>query len=410
MQPSTLKSPAPPPAPHSASAPLSPHERRWVAYCFAFMLIIGVTENLRSALMPLIKAHLGVSDQGLSGLIMMGTAGSVLFQLFSGPLIARFGHLRLYHASCLVCVTVLLSAPTLKSYAAWLIFFLTLHSGFTLFSLATNTLIPRLGARAAVLLNLTHGCYGLGAMLSPLAAEHLLARTQDWRDPYTTLAACFGLLWIALTALTPRGVPAVARDLRSAERPSLLSLAADPAVRRFGLLFGAAISAEVATSSWMVQHLYDVAHTDRAEGARYLSAFFALFTLGRLLGGPLVRRLGERRAIRLALSAAALCLTCAALSPARLTLALPLSGLCFSVVFPSLVILLNASFERHQAHILGVVASSAFTLYLLFNGLIGLVNDLISPRYPYALIVASLLIALATLSRVHPLSERAAPL
>jgi len=337
---------------------------------------------------------------------MTGTAGSVLFQLFSGPLLARHGHLRLYHASCLLCVAALLTAPALGAYAAWLAFFLALHSGFTLFSLTTNTLIPRLGARAAVLLNVTHGCYGLGAMLSPLAAERLLASAPDWRGAYAALAAGFALLWLALAALSLGGVPDAARRPEAAEpRVALRALAADPQVRRFALLFGAAISAEVATSSWLVQHLHDVARVDRAAGARLLSAFFALFTLGRLAGGPLVRRLGDLRALRLALSAAALCLTCVALSPARFLAALPLSGLCFSIVFPTLVLTLNASFARHQAHVLGVVASAAFTLFLLFNGLIGLVNDHVSPRYPYALIVGALAVALWCLSRVS--AERA---
>jgi fucose permease len=378
------------------------YSKLWVAYLFFFMTILGITENIRSVCINLFKQDLQLNDQSLSGLMMVGTFGSVVFQFIGGFLIDRIGYRKIYHLSCIACALPLLLIHQLNGYAHFLIFFFILHSGFTLFSLATNATVPRMGDHASILLNITHGCYGLGAMFSPLLTDFFLARQRPWQEIYWYLSFVYLLLWFLLFLVGNRGIQYFSRDLQSdSENPkatqnpkaSLWQFLTDPFVWLFGLLFGSAIASEVATSSWLMNYL-SKENIDQKTGSQYLLLFFGLFTFGRLIGGFWVKKIGEIKAVFFAmiLSMSFLILGIQAKSEYKYLIAV--SGLFFSVIFPTLVMVLNQFFHQHKAHILGIVASTALMIYLCFNGVIGYVNDHFSHTIAFYLLPCSMMIAL----------------
>jgi len=371
----------------------------WVLFYWCFFLFLGVVENLRSALLPHMKADLGLNDQELSALLMVGALASVLFQLFGGKLIDKLGQQPLYHLALGACLGALVWSPKVTGLSGALLFFFLMHMGFTLYSLLTNSLIPSLGERAGQLLTLSHGCYGLGAALSPLIAQELLVGLGGWRESYQALALPLLALWLWLCYLSPRHrqLP----SLKSAERPRLRLLLGDRQLWLFSGLFGCAITAEVASSSWLVRYLTEVSTLSPAHAGYFLTGFYTLFTLMRFLGSSLPSRLGEHRALRLCLTAAGLCILAALSDPHIAGYCLALSGLSFALIFPSAVMVLNQRYQAHRAHILGVVISGALLIFMLMNALIGAFCEHISVRYSYLVMAACVGLALMIRSRLE---------
>ena len=367
-------------------------QRGWVLFFWSFFFTLGVAENLRSALLPLIKKDLMLNDQELSGLLMIGALASVLFQLFGGKLIDRLGQGLLYHFALLSCLLSLWSAPWVGSLVGGLSFFFTLHMGFTLYSLLTNSIIPTMGAKAGQLLTLSHGCYGLGAALSPLIAERLLSATGGWQGSYKALTIPFLLLWIILIILSSpqRRLPPIS----GGDRPRLRSLFKDRKLWLFSGLFGCAITAEVATSSWLVRYLSEVSELTRGEAGYFMTGFYTLFTLTRFIASSLPAKLGEHRTLWLCLNASGISLSLALLSPHIAPYLMALSGLFFALIFPSMVMVLNQCYQEHRAHILGVVISGALLIFMLTNALIGAFCEHISVRYSYLVMILCVCLAL----------------
>jgi fucose permease len=382
------------------NAPLKAYSKLWVLYLFVFMMVLGIAENIRSVFVPMIKAELKLQDQGISGLMMVGTLGSVILQFVGGFLLNKIGYRYIYHLACLFCVLPLLFIFQLNHYYSWLFFFLVLHSGFTIFSLATNALVPRMGENAPILLNITHGCYGLGAMLSPWVAGFFTQNPSDWKNAYLWIAGLFSSLWLVLLLLGNRGYRSSAAQLVQ-QSISPIFILKNPFVWLFGILFGTAISAEVATSSWMVNYLVEVKKWNQEQSSLYLFIFFALFTGGRLVGGFVVQKIGELKAIKISMILSITCLTLGLVLPSPYEILLSISGCFFSVIFPSLVMILNRFFKSYQSHILGIVAAFALLIYLLFNGFIGYFNDHYSKAYSFYFMPMSMTIALICLGFVE---------
>ncbi len=385
---------------------LKAYSKLWVFYLFVFMMVLGIAENIRSVFVPMIKAELNIKDQAISGLMMIGTLGSVIFQFVGGFLLTKIGYRYVYHLACLLCILPLLFIFQLNQYWTWLLFFFILHSGFTIFSLATNALVPRMGKHAPVLLNITHGCYGLGAMLSPWVASFFTDHPGDWKNAYLWIAGLFLSLWLMLLILGNRGYRTSSAQLNQ-EHISPVLIIKNPFVWLFAVLFGTAISAEVATSSWMVNYLVEVKKWNQEQSSFYLFLFFALFTSGRLVGGFVVQKIGELKAVKISMLLSISALVLGLILPSPYEILLAISGIFFSVIFPSMVIVLNGFFKKYQSHILGIVASFALLIYLLFNGFIGYFNDHYSKEYSFYLMPISMCIALICLLIVEYFIKKA---
>lgn len=371
---------------------MSDARRIWVLFFWCFFLILGITENLRSALLPLIKEDLQLSDQNLSGLLMIGALASVFFQMFGGKLIDRMGQQALYHFALFACVASLACSSMVHQLGSALVFFFCLHMGFTLYSLLTNSLIPSMGEHAGRLLTLSHGCYGLGAALSAQVAELLLTSTGKWQNAYQALLIPYAILWAMLIYLSQPQRQLT--SLQSTNKPKFKTLINKPELWLFAGLFGCAISAEVASSSWLVRYLSEVSKLSRTEAGYFLTAFYALFTLTRFGASSLPIRLGVHRTMTWGLGGAGICLSIALCVPYTAGYYLALSGLFFALVFPCMVLTLSQRFSEHRAHILGLVISGALGVFMLINALIGIFCEQISVRYSYLIMIFCVSLAL----------------
>ena len=376
-----------------------------IFFCVGF-LFLGVLESFRATFMPAISEALSLSESQLSGLIMVSAVASIILQISAGVWSDRLRPPRLYLIAFMISTGILALSTQINDYPKLLLFYFVIQLGVTLYLLVSNTLIPTLGVRSGRLLTISHGFYGLGAALSPIIAERLLTYTGSWQRSYQllvypSLALC--LLIIYLSAPTRAITPEETSPLSEA-RPSLRQLIARPLVWWFAILFGAGITTEVATASWLVYYLCATTQVAQAKAAVYLSGFYVLFTLSRFVAGFILPVGGERRTLHGALISASIILILVVIYPQLSASLLMLSGLALALVFPMMLMMFNESFTQHQTYILGVVISGALLIFMIVNALVVVWSELFSMRTAYLLMVGCALIALGCsvmIKRIH---------
>ncbi len=200
----------------------------------------------------------------------------------------------------------------------------------------------------AFALNITHACFAVGAVFSPLAVSALLRFHLPW--PYVFFGNAV-LLALMFVLLVPQRVPAA--------KAGPFPLSAAFAVARTGLVWllctviACYVGAEMGVSAWVSPLMEKVLHTPREAAALSVSLFWALMIVGRLAVSPLSLRFRPAPMLfGLALGSALCSLAVAkAGSAGTCLLATAGAGLCMSGIFA--LVLADAS--RHYPQRLGAV-------------------------------------------------------
>jgi fucose permease len=169
------------------------------AIVYATMFFFGLVENLKGVVFPLVKTEFRVPYHEQGGLVSLTWFGYVAFCFLAALFLSRFGVKRsLLTGYALVCTGALLtlSAP---SFFAVSLTLMIVNSGFGFFEVGANALgTVAFTSRAALMMNLMHFFYGLGAILGPQIAGLLTDTLQfSWRQVYLIvilpliLVACF---------------------------------------------------------------------------------------------------------------------------------------------------------------------------------------------------------------------------
>jgi MFS transporter, FHS family, glucose/mannose:H+ symporter len=200
---------------------------------------------------------------------------------------------------------------------AWV---LGIGAGFGMLANGMNTVYPRdTSPRAAVTVARMHGAFGAGAVLLPF----VLAAT-GYRTAFLVVAA-LALVAAPLMAGTP--APPIPPRTGHVPRPERAALVG------FGALFACYVGVEAATATWLATYL-EFRGWSAPAAARWTSAFWLLFTLGRLVFAPLLARHQPGRIVRSLLLVTVLALLAASLPPLA-PVGLLVAGLTMAPVFPS---------------------------------------------------------------------------
>jgi MFS transporter, FHS family, glucose/mannose:H+ symporter len=212
-------------------------------------------------------------------------------------------------------------APSMAAVLSWVVL---IGLGFGVLSNAMNSIYPRdTGPRTAVTMGRLHGAFGVGAVLTPLVLA--------WGG-YTTA-------YLVVAVLAVAAMPLLARTPAPPALPAPTGEAAG-AVRRsvwwFAALFGCYVATEAATGAWLATHLQGVGWSEPA-AARWTSAFWLVFTVGRFAVAPLALRIPPGRLVRVAMPGAAVMLLLASV-PVLAPYALVAAGVFAAPVFPSAMV------------------------------------------------------------------------
>ena len=322
------------------SARSSPPTLRLLAVSLAAFVTLGLVDGALGVAWPSIREAFGrdISDLGL--LLAFGSLGYLTASAGYGWL---HSHLGTGHLLAIGGGLLVLGLTGFAASSQWLIVALAA----ILLGLGGGFVDTGMNAHAALVydvgsINLLHACYGVGATLGPVVITVSLVSTGAWRGGYALIAGSQILVALAIWARRGRWTGAEP-DLSSDQPVSTRRVQAWLMMALFFLYTGA----EVGTGQWAFTLLTEGRGMSTAAAGTWVAVYWGGLTVGRFGFGILGERLSPSRTIGGSLVIALIGVGVVWLDPFELgAVGLPLAGLGFAAVFPTLVALTPARIGR----------------------------------------------------------------
>lgn len=355
----------------------------------------AVAENIRGVLVPVFKLEFGVKDTNIGVFLFIGSLGYVIATFIGGLLCEKIGQKKVLLTGMIFMIISLIMFMKVDVFIGLLIGIFIMNLGLALTSIAINTLIPvLLLSFQALLMNVTHFCYGIGASIGPKVAGNLISKGVNWRNIYMYILFMFIILLIIFSFLK---VPDVHKSSENKDKGEVDKTL----VVLYIIALGFYVCAELGTGSWLINYIKNVYAYNEATSATYLSIFFGMLTIGRLLGGAVVEKFGYINTIVKSLIIAFILYTIALLMGEKGLILISISGLFFSITFPTTVVSMSKVFTKDVSFITGIVLTSASAINMVMNVVIGRLNDTIGCKIAFYLIPISLFICIIFMSIIN---------
>jgi MFS transporter, FHS family, glucose/mannose:H+ symporter len=321
---------------------------------FYTFFVFGFVDNLKGPTLPEMLRDLNLSYGEGGTILFSGYIGFMVATLLMGILADTLGNKTVLLLAG-ICLTIGLTAFSVAS-GFWLLALALFITGLGLGSIEVggNALIVSLhGHDRGRYLNLLAVFHGVGALVVPLFAAQLLRNDFSWRQVYQLsigLAVAMALFFTLVKY--PHQAPAAGEGL------NLRTFFATGFTRHmtwYYLLVTAYVAAEIGIAAWIVEFLQQVKGFSVETSSIYLSLFFAAIMAGRFAGSFVVERIGYVKVMLGATLLAIVCLATGIFGPPALTFFLPLTGLFFSIMFPTTTAAVSALHVENQGAILGVL-------------------------------------------------------
>lgn len=309
----------------------------WIGVGLAFyaFIAIAIAEGGLGVLLPSILSTYNLTTATVTALFVSQISGYVVAALTSSLLSHRIGLSRMI---LLAAMSLMIALCIYAATPYWFVMVMAgtlLGLGIGLIDAGINTFIAHKQDNAN-LMGVLHAFYGVGALTGPAIATILLTSGVSWRLVYWVFAAMVGLLVIGMlwvialpfslidSSLPPTGH--AGNNLRRALK--------QPTVLVAGVLLLVYVGTEASLGNWAYTVQTMGRGTPVALAGYSVAAYWFGLTLGRLLMGQLMQRLGATRLIDGSLGLLTLGLLVWWLFPQQLW-SLPLTGFALAAIFPT---------------------------------------------------------------------------
>jgi fucose permease len=385
------------------------------------MVLYGFVQTMRGIIYPLIKTNYGASysQQGL--LVLLVQVIMAFSCTISGILLNRAGFRKSILLGFGMVVAGMASFRFSGAYWTAAGFILLIQFGLGFFEITLNGIgIKTFTKNPALMMNLLHFFYGIGATIGPWFGG-LIAGVPGigWHGIY--LAGLAPVLFMALATFvfSPAGRNAEA-SIRPGEEAAASLPASDaaetkygfrwaitnPLVWRFALCLGFINAMEYGATNWSGLYLFDVFGMDpRTGGATFISIYFLLFTISRLLSGFLIEKAGYLRSVFFSIVITIFILITGFSLGRNGVRILPVTGLFLGIAFPTILAMSIGAFGKGAQAAGSAIIVIAFSLNGVIQYLIGLINRFIGEAWGYRSCVLYGVILLALLLRLRKLPK-----
>jgi len=323
---------------------------------FAFF-IFGFVDNLKGPTFPNLLDELQFNYAQGGGILLGAYLGFVVATLLAGPLSDWAGNRTILIIAGLLITGGILGFSHANTYPLLFASMLLMGMGTGSIEVGGNGLIVGLHPQAqGRYLNLLATFHGFGSLLVPLYAVWLLDAGISWRQVFQ-YSIPLVLVLVLLLLLTPAPRTAKMASSSGFDWATLRRTGFSTTMIGFYVAIALYVATEIGIAAWIVEYLIQTKGIAQATAALYLSAFFGMIMIGRIVGSVLVDRIGYLRAIILAMIGAFVAILIAIVAPPALAFCLPLSGLFLSIIFPTM----TAAVSRLHPHNTGTILGLLFT-------------------------------------------------
>jgi MFS transporter, FHS family, glucose/mannose:H+ symporter len=357
----------------------------WVtAIAFLCLFLLGLIDNLKGATLPPLLTELNFSDAQGGTVLLFAYLGFLTAALLVGVLSDLAGNRAVVLASG-VCLLVGVIGYSTASQLGWLAASMAaIGLGLGGVDVAGYLIVVSYYSQnKGRYLNLIAFFHGLSSTVAPYYAGLLLVAGISWRQVYQYPLLAVGLL-LALGLVVPFPKPQVEQK-SGIDFRALRKIIFQPGMGWLFALMILYVSSEIGVASWIVAYTQRIHGLGIAESAAFLSLYFAGLMVGRLLGTFFVERVGYLRSILIMALFATASLGLGLFGPGKMYWLLPLTGLFFSIIFPTLTAAVADRVTGNMGTVMGLLFAFCGVGGALGPWLIGVISDAAGLQAGFAL-------------------------
>lgn len=359
-----------------------------LAVIYLAFVSLGLPDSLVGSGWPVMHQDLGVPTSFAGFLTMIIAAGTIASSLLSDRITRRLG------TGLVTAISVGMTAAALVGFSAsghfWMLCLWAIPYGLgagAVDAALNNYVALHYSSRH---MSWLHGCWGIGASISPFIMGFALTRDLGWQSGYRivafiqiamTLALIAGIpLWNRVNPVKPASIDGIDdegdRDAVPAQPLSLSRAVKIPGVPLMLTAFFGYCAAESTLILWSSTYLVQQREVAPAAAATFGALFLIGVTAGRFLSGVVADRVGDRGMIRYGiLLTIAGVLMIAVPAPNVVALAgLVVAGLGCAPIYPAIIHSTPVNFGRGNSHaIIGIQMAAAYLGATLMPPLFGFI-------------------------------------
>nr|WP_040711607.1 MFS transporter [Paenibacillus curdlanolyticus] len=349
---------------------------------FLGFIVFGLSENIKGPAIPRIQFDFGLSEGQLGTLLSLNALGYLIACSFTAFLARRWG---IKAVSVLAFGTMALSGVFIyvsHSYPLFSASYFLMYIGNGILEIALAILSARIFVRnTGLMMNLTHGFYGLSSTIAPLLATglmtvHIGGHTLDWRGMYLIM-----LLLSFVPILFALGSKFPADDANHDERMPFRSLLRDRALWLLVLILSFGVVSELAVGGWLVNFLEKAYDWHAVSASSMLSAFFLCFALARLLLGAITDKIGYNLSLMVFSAFSAICTFAAIIGGEQWAFLFAASGIGIAMIYPTVMAFIAKRYAGGSDNAITITVTLMGVGSVIGNYLIGGIMELVKDHY-----------------------------
>ncbi|WP_443672221.1 MFS transporter [Gemmiger sp.] len=334
---------------------------------FAFVVLmvgLGSNDSLRGIFSTIFQEHFSLTTTQLGLIVTASYIGNLVFLLVGGNLSTRFSKKRVLQVLILIWMAALALFAFTSNYTVLLIGMALALGSSTLLNTTMNLITPLLFAIApGFFVNFLFFTQEIGTS----GSQYILGSHADgfafWQHTNLVLLILGAVAFVLLLFCN---VPEEAAA--PADAPAQKGGYDWRIIVPYVLVFGFYFIAEHGVMNWMVAYGVDGLGLPQASAAKYLSVFFGGMMIGRLCLSPLVDKLGALKSLAAFGGVSCVLYLIGSLGGAVTMPVWAISGLSFSILYPTLVMSIRLYFPAQQVSgAAGTILSIASLADILFN-------------------------------------------
>lgn len=334
---------------------------------FAFVVLmvgLGSNDSLRGIFSTIFQEHFSLTTTQLGLIVTASYIGNLVFLLVGGNLSTRFSKKRVLQVLILIWMAALALFAFTSNYTMLLIGMALALGSSTLLNTTMNLITPLLFATApGFFVNFLFFTQEIGTS----GSQYILGSHADgfafWQHTNLVLLILGAVAFVLLLFCN---VPEEAAA--PADAPAQKGGYDWRIIVPYVLVFGFYFIAEHGVMNWMVAYGVDGLGLPQGSAAKYLSVFFGGMMIGRLCLSPLVDKLGALKSLAAFGGVSCVLYLIGSLGGAVTMPVWAISGLSFSILYPTLVMSIRLYFPAQQVSgAAGTILSIASLADILFN-------------------------------------------
>lgn len=334
---------------------------------FAFVVLmvgLGSNDSLRGIFSTIFQEHFSLTTTQLGLIVTASYIGNLVFLLVGGNLSTRFSKKRVLQVLILIWMAALALFAFTSNYTVLLIGMALALGSSTLLNTTMNLITPLLFAIApGFFVNFLFFTQEIGTSGSQYILGSHANGFAFWQHTNLVLLILGAVAFVLLLFCN---VPEEAAA--PADAPAQKGGYDWRIIVPYVLVFGFYFIAEHGVMNWMVAYGVDGLGLPQASAAKYLSVFFGGMMIGRLCLSPLVDKLGALKSLAAFGGVSCVLYLIGSLGGAVTMPVWAISGLSFSILYPTLVMSIRLYFPAQQiSGAAGTILSIASLADILFN-------------------------------------------